>query len=101
MFDDAFFFGIPIASAGFRVHLPAEASDIPRGAKKQGGLFKETIVRHKADGSRFYVRSAIHRVHQQPERTLIERDRHGVDRKVAPAKILLDGSGVIDELAGF
>ena len=101
VFDDAFFFGVNVASAGLGVHLPAEAREVARGANQQGWLFKETVIGDQAKGPRLDVRSAVHGVHQQSERAFVERDRHGVDGEVAAAKLLLNGSGMIDRLAGL
>jgi len=43
----------------------------------------------------FNVGRSVERIHKQPARAGIERQRHGIDREVAPPKILDDGGGAI------
>jgi hypothetical protein len=94
-----FHFRVLVALLGPGFHAPAEPGAEPRGANHARRVFDKTVIGDQAQLAVFEVGHAVQRVHQQPERAFVERDRHGVRRKVAASQIVENRGRFIDRLA--
>ena len=90
MLDHTFYLGILIASAGLLIQFPTQPRVVACGPNQQRRIFQKSIIRNQPQRPRFNIGGSVQRIHQQTIRALVQRNRHGVDRKIAPPQIFLN-----------
>src|SRR6185437_4766006 len=70
-----------------------ETSGEARGPDQARRIFIEGIILEDAQEFGFNISYTIEGVGQQSARTWVERERHRIDGKVAPAHVVIDGTG--------
>ncbi len=77
-----------IPSRGLLFHLPAQPRHEPRRPDHPHRVFDEPIVAHQPQLAVLDIRHAVQRIHQQPIRPIVQRQRHRVRRKVPPPQVV-------------
>jgi hypothetical protein len=98
MLDDLIALGILVSRLGSLFQFETQPRLQPRGADHQRRIVEKAVVGNQPQQARFDISNAIRRVHQQPIRALVQRNRHRIDRKVPRAQILLDAGPVVNRL---
>ena len=93
MVDVLAFFGRVVARLRALFERPVEARGKARGANQPRGIFEKRIIVQNADDLGLDVGHAVEGIEQQPARSFIQRERHGVDGEVAAAQVLVNGRG--------
>jgi hypothetical protein len=73
---------------GLLFHLPAQPRLEPRRPDHPHRVLDEPVVAHQPQLAVLDVRHAVQRVHQQPIRPLVQRQRHRVGGKVTPPQVV-------------
>ena len=79
-----------VARLGLLFHLPAQPRRKPHRPDHPHRLLDEPVVAHQPQLPVLDVRHSVQRVHQQPVRPLVQRQRHRIRRKVAPPQVVQD-----------
>ncbi len=79
--------------------MPTETRGQPDGTDQARGLLDKAIIADQTQFPIFNVRDAVERVHQKTIGSFIERQCHGVGRKVAAAQVFRDAGRLIVRLA--
>ena len=84
----AFLFARLIARLRLLIQRPAQPRHQPRCPNHPHRILNKPVIAHQSQLPVLNVRDAIQRVHQQPVRPLIQRERHRIGRKVSPPQVI-------------
>src|SRR5581483_3743168 len=93
VFDVVIFFGRVIAGLGSLFHWPVESRRKATCSNQARGVFEEGVIMQDADELGLDVSGAVKRIHQQPARARIQRERHRIHSEITAAQVLDDGGG--------